>query len=101
MIRLNCLYAARNFGAHREFLFMPRGRGLVTLKGSMPRPKAHYSMVLRNHQTEGRLKLELIDLPLATAKRFRVRVNGSWARKIPVASKTEVMRQLRACLVSR
>jgi hypothetical protein len=94
------LYAVRNFGVHLGFAFVARGRGFVTLKGNMPRPKAHYSLVLRNHQTGGGLKLELIDLPFATAKRFRVRVNGSWAKKIPVAGKTEIMHQLRAWLAS-
>ena len=35
----------------------------------MPRPKAHYSVVLQNHQTGDQLKLELIGLPFATAAR--------------------------------
>jgi hypothetical protein len=63
----------------------------------MPRPKAHYSVVLKNHETGEQLKLEMMDLPFtATARRFRVRVNGRWAQKLPVASKTTVLRQLRA-----
>ena len=63
----------------------------------MPRPKAHYSVVLKNHETGEQLKLEMIDLPFTeTARRFRVRVNGRWAQKLPVASKTTVLRQLRA-----
>ena len=70
-------------------------RGHVTLKGSMPRPKAHYSLSLKNHQTGEWLKLELIDLPFATSKSFRLRFNGHWARKLPVG-KTVVLRQLRA-----
>ena len=66
----------------------------------MPRPKALYSMAVRNHETGAHLKVELIDLPFATqTRRFRVRVNGQWARKLPVASKTVVTRQLRAWLV--
>jgi hypothetical protein len=66
----------------------------------MPRPKAHYSLVLRNHHTGERLRLELIDLPFAASKRFRLRVNGRWAKKLPVANKTAVMRQLRTWWVA-
>ena len=67
----------------------------------MPRPKAHYSVVLKNHETGAQLKLELIDLPFATAPAtFRLRVNGRWAQKLPVASKTTVLRQLRAWWVT-
>ena len=65
----------------------------------MARPKAHYSMVLKNHQTGDRLKVELIDLPFLESRRFRVRVNGQWARKLPVASKTIVTKQVRSWLV--
>ena len=66
----------------------------------MPRPKARYSMAVRNHETGAYLKVELIALPFATeTRRFRVRVNGAWARKLPVASKTIVTKQLRAWLV--
>ena len=67
----------------------------------MPRPKTHYSVVLKNHETGEQLKLELIDLPFSTTTRiFRLRVNGRWARKVPVASKTTVLRQLRAWWVT-
>jgi hypothetical protein len=63
----------------------------------MPRPKAHYSVVLKNHETGEQLKLEMMDLPFTeTARRFRVRVNGRSAQKLPVTSKTTVLRQLRA-----
>jgi hypothetical protein len=65
----------------------------------MPRPKALYSMAVRNHETGARLRVELIDLPFADRRRFRVRVNGRWAKRLPVASKTIVARQLRAWLV--
>ncbi len=54
----------------------------------MPRPKAHCSVLLKNHETGEQLKLELIDLPFASTRTFRLRVNGRWARKVPVASKT-------------
>jgi hypothetical protein len=33
-------------------------------------------MVIKNHVSGTRLKVELIDLPFATDRRFRVRVNG-------------------------
>ena len=65
----------------------------------MSRPKTHYSMVIKNHFTGDRLKVELIDLPFFPAHRFRVRVNGQWARKLPVASKTIVTKQVRGWLV--
>ncbi len=61
----------------------------------MARPKVHYSMVIKNHETGARLKVELVDLPFQESRRFRMRVNGSWARKLPVASKTIVLRQVR------
>ena len=66
---------------------------------AMARPKVHYSMVIKNHETGARLKVELVDLPFEESRRFRVRVNGSWARKLPVASRTVVAKQVRAWLV--
>lgn len=65
----------------------------------MSRPKAHYSMIIRNHFSGARLKVELIDLPFFQTQRFRVRVNGQWARKVPLASKTIVTKQVRGWLV--
>ena len=66
----------------------------------MPRPKAHYGMTVKNHETGDHLKVELIDLPFSIEeRRFRLRVNDYWARKLPVASKTVVTKQLRAWLV--
>ena len=65
----------------------------------MPRPQAHYTMIVRNHLTGARLKVELVDLPFVEGRRFRVRVNGQWARKLPVASKTVVAKQVRGWLV--
>jgi hypothetical protein len=41
------------------------------------------------------LPVELIDLPFASGRSFRLRVNGKWARKLPVGSKTRVLQQLR------
>ena len=67
----------------------------------MPRPKTDYSVILKNHETGEQLKLELIDLPFSTSTRtFRLRVNGRWAQKVPVASKTAVLRQLRSWWVT-
>ena len=65
----------------------------------MSRPKAHYSMVIKNHINGARLKVELIDLPFTHGRQFRLRVNSQWARKVPVASKTIVTKQVRAWLV--
>ena len=61
----------------------------------MPRPKPHYRVVVTNLQTQDQLRIELIDLPFATGRIFRLRVNGKWARRMPVASKTKVLQQLR------
>jgi hypothetical protein len=57
----------------------------------MPQSDVHYTVSLTNHQTGHQLKIELIDLPFP-ARSYRVRVNGEWAKKLPVASKTAVMR---------
>lgn len=64
-----------------------------------PADDPHYTLSLINHQTGQRLKLELIDLPFP-CRSYRLRVNGLWARKLPVASKSAVMRQLREWLVA-
>jgi hypothetical protein len=45
----------------------------------MPRPKAHYSMIAKNHPTGDRLEVELIDLSFSDGRRFWVRVNDKWA----------------------
>lgn len=65
----------------------------------MSRPKAHYSLIVKNHLTGARLKVELVDLPFLENRRFKVRVNGQWAKKVPTANKTTVTKQLRAWLV--
>jgi hypothetical protein len=54
----------------------------------MPRPRPHYRLFVTNLQTNDQLKIELVDLPFATARIFRLRVNGKWARKLPIGSKT-------------
>ena len=69
------------------------------IKGIMPRPKAHYSLHLKNQVTGEELKVELIDLPFCDQRRFRLRVNGRWAKKLPCASKTAVVAQARTWLV--
>ena len=61
----------------------------------MPRPKPHYRIVVTNLQSREQLRIELIDLPFATGRTFRLRVNGKWAGKMPVGSKTRVLQQLR------
>jgi hypothetical protein len=65
----------------------------------MPCPDTHYTLLLINHQTGEQLKIELVDLPFPGARSYRIRVNGEWARKVPVASKTLVAKQLRGWLV--
>ena len=73
--------------------------GVAKIKRSMPRPKARYSLVVKNHASGERLKVELVELPFSETRRFRLRVNGRWARKVPVASKTIVLQQVRLWLV--
>ena len=65
----------------------------------MSNPDPHYTLLLSNHQSGDRLKIELFDLPFPGARSYRVRVNGEWARKLPLASKTMVAKQLRGWLV--
>lgn len=60
----------------------------------MSQTDAHYTLSLVNHQTGQQLKLDLIDLPFP-ARSYRLRINGELAKKVPVASKTAVLRQLR------
>ena len=84
---------------HEGGKYYAGGQGVEAVMGIMSRPKAHYSMVIKNHESGARLKVELIDLPFTGIRQFRVRVNGQWARKLPVASKTIVTRQVRGWLV--
>jgi len=65
----------------------------------MPCPDPHYTLSIINHKTGEQLKVELVDLPFPGTRSFSVRVNGQWARKVPVASKTMVAKQLRGWLV--
>ncbi|MCA1837679.1 MAG: hypothetical protein LC674_02580, partial [Actinobacteria bacterium] len=67
--------------------------------GGMSDPVPHYTLLLNNHQTGKRLKIELFDLPFPGVRSYRIRVNEKWAQKLPVASKTIVLKQLRAWLV--
>lgn len=67
----------------------------------MPRPKPRYRVSLSNLETGKSLKIELVDLPFAGRRTFRLRVNGEWARKVPVGSKNTVLRQMRGWWVSR
>jgi hypothetical protein len=54
-----------------------------------------YTLTLLNHETGKQLKIEMFDLPFP-CRRFYLKVNGELAKKVPVASKTAVMQQLRA-----
>ena len=65
----------------------------------MSDPDPHYTLVLNNHQTRQRLKIELFDLPFPGTRSYRVRVNGDWARQVPLASKAMVAKKLRGWLV--
>ena len=60
----------------------------------MSRPKIHYSVTVKNHQSGQALRVELVDLPFGS-RSFRLRVNGRWAERIPVGSKSTVLAQVR------
>ena len=64
-----------------------------------PEENVHYTLTLRNHQTGQKLKIEMIDLPFP-CRRYNLKVNGERAKKVPVASKTQVMQQPRAWWVA-
>ena len=68
---------------------------VAKIKGSMPRPKPRYKLVVTNLETRVQLRIELVDLPFRTGRSFRLRVDGKWAHKLPLASKTIVLQQLR------
>jgi hypothetical protein len=72
---------------------------IVSVGGWDATPDPHYTVVLINHETRDQLKIELIDLPFPGARSYRIRVNGQWALKVPLASKTMVTKQLRGWLV--
>ena len=55
------------------------GESFPSSKGSRPRPKARFSVVVRDHKTDKQLKVEMVELPFAEWRRFRRRVNGKWA----------------------
>ena len=57
------------------------------------------TLTLVNHQTGQKLKIEMLDLPFP-CRQYYLKVNGSWAKKVPVASKTAVMQELRAWWVA-
>src|SRR2546421_310202 len=98
-IRRRTIRARGNLRVHDGGNYYAGSQRIEAVKRSMSRPKAHYSMVIKNHVSGARLKVELIDLPFTQEHQFRLRVNGQWARKVPVASKTTVTRQLRGWLV--
>jgi hypothetical protein len=53
----------------------------------MPRPKPHYRLALSNLASRDQLRIELFDLPFATGRSFRLRVNGKWACRIPAGAR--------------
>ena len=60
----------------------------------MPRPKIHYSVIIKDHFTGKQLKVDLIDF-LPVKRLFRLRVNGKPAKRLPYASKTRVLQHFR------
>jgi len=60
----------------------------------MSESDVRYTLALVNHHAGRQIKLELID-SLFPARSYQLRINGHRAKKVPYASKTAVMRQLR------
>ena len=60
----------------------------------MPPDDVHYTLTLLNHRTEQKLIIEMIDLPFPCRK-YNLKVNGEWAKKLPSATKSDVTRRLR------
>ena len=81
------IHAGREHLAGRE--------GVAKIKRSMPRPKARYSLVVKNHASGERLKVELVELPFSETRRFRLRVNGHWAAARHEIRLREELEQLR------
>lgn len=50
----------------------------------MSRPKIHYSVVIKDHYTGERLKVDLVDF-LPVKRLFLLRVNGKPAKRLPVS----------------
>ena len=74
----------------------------------MARAKARFRLSVKDRQTGQSLKIELIEAPHespfppnASLRRYRVRVNGRAATKVPEATLTEVFNRLRTWVVSR
>ncbi len=60
--------ARGNSGVHgRAAHYVGRER-VEGIERAMARPKMHYSMVIKNHETGARLKVELVDLPFQESR---------------------------------
>ena len=62
--------------------------------------KSRYSVTVKDHRTGERMKVELVDI-LWVPNRFEIRVNGKWAKKVPVASLSTVLALVRKWLVAQ
>jgi hypothetical protein len=98
-IRPRTIRARENLVVHDQKPDVAGKERLKRIKGRMPRPKARYVLLVKNQISGSRLKVELVDLPFSDGRRFRLRVNGHWAQKLPVASKSTVLHQVRGWLV--
>src|SRR5436305_10930735 len=67
--------ARGNLLVHDELYHLAGREEVEFIEGNMSRPKARYSVVVKDHATGERLKVELIELPFSDGRRFRVRVN--------------------------
>jgi hypothetical protein len=89
-----------------DFQFHQRIKGLRILRGKrfcglMPRQKPRFRIFLRDCHTGRTLRLELIERPFPSSRRYCVRVNGRNAAKIPEVSLTTAMDRLRRWLVKQ
>ena len=68
----------------------------------MPTARARFRISIKDQQNGETLKVELIDAPgLWGERRYRIRLNGRPAHKVPEATLSEVFSRLRRWLVAR
>lgn len=68
----------------------------------MPQSLARFRVSIKDHRSGDRLKLELIEaLGISSERRYRIRINGRNAAKLPEGTLTEVFDRLRRSMVKR
>jgi hypothetical protein len=100
-----CYYAKLRFIAlgYKSFSnkSLHKGRGDFWVWG-VPKTLARFRVSIKDHKSGDRLKVELIEAPGAwSERRYRIRINGRNATKIPEGTLTEVFDRLRRWMVKR